>query len=367
MTSFDILRIKGHFDVLTSETLPKEAVLRATAELYESKQHSDVTIECGTEQIPAHGFLLSFRSTYFRGALGGGFLEGLTNKITLPGDELNTLRRALSYIYTLNYDDAEKDEPQFTDRELQDRRQHNWDTDHFKWGFVRPDDLSVLQSCFKRDPPIIWTAPTEAWGIRTGNKCMNNALVYAFADKYDIIGLKELAKTKFLRSLETNFSKLRHLEVVQAVFETTPDSDDGLRDMMAIHCSELLILRDLNYEETPLEELVPDVGGLPFRVLTHSHEFYNTLRKFKNKAISDLEDDVQDEQRKERRRDRRLRANNELQTEQATKYEENLRCSICLDSSRPKFWTENASKVNSILGNYRYIVGHCPQCDRNLI
>lgn len=63
---------------------------------------------------------------------------------------------------------------------------------------------------------------------------MNNALVYALANKYDVPNMKFMAKDKF-----TSFTKdvgwpcKDFIETVNTVYRTTPDDDNGLRFLIA--------------------------------------------------------------------------------------------------------------------------------------
>ena len=77
-----------------------------------------------------------------------------------------------------------------------------------------------------------------------GATMMNNVLVYAIADKYDIPDLKELAKNKF-RTLALSKWPIENFDnITEEVFSTTPDGDMGLRqivlDVCSIHFQEIL-------------------------------------------------------------------------------------------------------------------------------
>ena len=67
-------------------------------------------------------------------------------------------------------------------------------------------------------------------------RMMNNVLVYAIADKYDIVELKELAKRKFQTVANSKWPHDNFLAVVREVFSTTPDGDMGLRQVVLDAC-----------------------------------------------------------------------------------------------------------------------------------
>jgi len=75
-------------------------------------------------------------------------------------------------------------------------------------------------------------------------KLMNNVVVYAMAEKYNIPELKELAKVKFNKALNPSPLTLNLPPIVHAIFATTPSTDYGLRGTIislgAIHAKEIL-------------------------------------------------------------------------------------------------------------------------------
>ena len=59
---------------------------------------------------------------------------------------------------------------------------------------------------------------------------MNNIMVYAIADRYELPDLKRLAKNKFLETTNHISSNNEFAEMTRAVFSTMPDHDMGLRE-----------------------------------------------------------------------------------------------------------------------------------------
>ena len=62
------------------------------------------------------------------------------------------------------------------------------------------------------------------------NSLLINVKVYALADKYNVQPLKELAKVKFQKALDTQYEHESFPGAIVAVYSTTPSSDRGLRD-----------------------------------------------------------------------------------------------------------------------------------------
>lgn len=61
---------------------------------------------------------------------------------------------------------------------------------------------------------------------------LNNVLVYALAEKYDIETLKTMSRQKFARCSQYYWANDDVLTLLQLVYETTPSTDRGLRDIM---------------------------------------------------------------------------------------------------------------------------------------
>ena len=66
----------------------------------------------------------------------------------------------------------------------------------------------------------------------------SNVRVYAIAEKYNIPLLKEVAKEKFVKWAENNWSHCDFPVVAGEVYESTPSSDIGLRDVVSRLCGE---------------------------------------------------------------------------------------------------------------------------------
>ncbi|KAK8150882.1 hypothetical protein G3M48_004559 [Beauveria asiatica] len=72
-----------------------------------SKQFSDVTIRLGEVELPAHRFVLSTQSEYFKRALARKFEEGDTGIFQYNEGSMHAYWRCFKYIYTGDSDDDE--------------------------------------------------------------------------------------------------------------------------------------------------------------------------------------------------------------------------------------------------------------------
>jgi hypothetical protein len=88
---------------------------------------------------------------------------------------------------------------------------------------------------------------------------VSSVRVYAIADKYDIQPLKELAKERFCNWAEDNWDHENFSDIVRELFESTPNSDRGLRDfvirIVATHA-------DLLSQKDKFRQVIEDFGDL---------------------------------------------------------------------------------------------------------
>jgi hypothetical protein len=90
-----------------------------------------------------------------------------------------------------------------------------------------------------------------------------HAKLYEIADKYDVHGLKELAREKFLRACTQFWSSEVFAPAAHYAFSTTPEKDKGLRDVISNTLSRHMTL--LN--KPAVEALLTEFNGLALGVL----------------------------------------------------------------------------------------------------
>jgi len=131
--------------------------------------------------------------------------EKKTNTITLKEDIPDVVRAMLQFLYTFDYDD----------------------------GIKFADSMEPLSF---------------------------NTHVYAIADKYDIHELKELAKDKFEGLVKEQWKEDAFPEALRAVYETTPVTDRGLRDIAAQVAYDNIT--ELMSDDSAFGRLLGDVAAL---------------------------------------------------------------------------------------------------------
>ncbi|KAK7177467.1 BTB/POZ domain-containing protein [Paraphaeosphaeria sporulosa] len=69
--------------------------------------------------------------------------------------------------------------------------------------------------------------------IGPSSQLLTHVKMYEMPDKYEVIGLKELAKEKFSRSCKHFWGTLHFPIAARHAFSTTPEKDNGLRDCVS--------------------------------------------------------------------------------------------------------------------------------------
>jgi hypothetical protein len=90
-----------------------------------------------------------------------------------------------------------------------------------------------------------------------------HAKMYEISDKYDVIGLKELAREKFLRATAKFWDDENFAPTAYYAFTTTPEQDQGLRDIVSNIISAHMVL--LN--KPAVEALLTEFNGLAYGLL----------------------------------------------------------------------------------------------------
>lgn len=105
-------------------------------------------------------------------------------------------------------------------------------------------------------------------GDHVTEKLVNNVLVYAMAETYDIGLLKALALNKFKSLVESEDLPRKFTDVAHEVYTSTPASDKGLRDLVITKCIAHLgkLLSD-----TTFIKLLEEDAELASDILRHHH------------------------------------------------------------------------------------------------
>lgn len=110
--------------------------------------------------------------------------------------------------------------------------------------------------------------------------------VYAIADKYDIPNLKELARQRFCDWAEEKWACEDFPAIAREIFETTPNKDRGLRDvvvrLVALHADSFT-------KNDKSRQLIEEIGELGLSVLCQLLKTYSQEKKGLKSRVKALE------------------------------------------------------------------------------
>ena len=162
---------------------PNKSLIEGVGSFLGSEKYSDLTVTTQNRSFKLHRAIVCSQSKVLAAMCDSGFKESSTLILRLEHDDEVTIERMLKFLYTGKYSHG---------------------------------DLHSLLSY----------------------NLIANTLVYSIADKYDIEGLKVMAKAKFQGLARMAWGCKDYPAVVAKVFDTTPDTDMGLRDIVGLACAD---------------------------------------------------------------------------------------------------------------------------------
>ncbi|KAL8749687.1 MAG: hypothetical protein Q9184_006712, partial [Pyrenodesmia sp. 2 TL-2023] len=271
--------------------------------------------------------------------------------IDLSADDLDTVKRVLSYLYTADYYD---EDPVATPS--LPSRSHTPTTDD---GAVSPTFPSVFINVPNRKiqtpEPLGATNPKEIAAPSTSPEqaslaaLLNNVLVYALAEKYDIQPLKGFAHQKFQNRAAYKWASEDIITVLQEVYAATPANDTLLRGAIHQVCDCYANCLMVNRK---FLAMVKKDGGLAYEML-------NSVYGAKEKQGVDHANKEKEWRSALQSRDDQIKslkewAKVELQevNDLLTKYVE---CSVCKDPFVPKIKRGRDTRQKTV----EVACGHC--------
>ncbi|KAH7043929.1 hypothetical protein B0J12DRAFT_578189 [Macrophomina phaseolina] len=264
---------------------PNAELLTAFASLLSSGKYSDLKVQCGARSWAVHKAVICSRSGFFDGACSHPFKESATGVIDLSEDDPEAVEHMINYFYHLDYlskapksrrttqpssprsargavrrpgklELALVEDPLLAQAQAQAHAQpsateiapaspltppHSNDIDYFASIDAKlplsptadaqaPDDrldYASYESESDDEPSHDAAAPSHL---------VAHAKVYAIAEKYGITALKSLARRKYAGQLfeDAHWSSqtAEFAESIVEVYESTVDTDRGLRDLV---------------------------------------------------------------------------------------------------------------------------------------
>lgn len=124
------------------------------------------------------------------------------------------------------------------------------------WSYMSPPHMDYDESVVQ----IVDSVPSPGWKEMELN---THAQMYALADRYGILDLKDLAREKFAEVVKREWEGSGFVVAVRTVYSTTEEGDEGLRGLVVDTLSrhrELL-------EKGDVRALVKETNGLAFGLL----------------------------------------------------------------------------------------------------
>ncbi|KAF2440001.1 hypothetical protein P171DRAFT_116216 [Karstenula rhodostoma CBS 690.94] len=247
---------------------PTHELMSALASMFDSGKYADLTIVTANTSYPVHRALLASRSSFFEGICNNAFRESETGVIDLSQDDPEAVEHMVHYFYHLDY----LNKPLSRRSSQRSARSTSPRTPCFptrrrskksKLALIedpllamlsaatpapsvprmeQPDDQDILDVSAKlpdtpmqdqfTDDPFEYVYNTEPKADVEQTHLVTHAKVYAIAEKYGIVGLKSLSRKKFSDQIQTHLDSEELPEACQEAYESTVDTDRGLRDII---------------------------------------------------------------------------------------------------------------------------------------
>ncbi|KAJ6191983.1 hypothetical protein J3E72DRAFT_399462 [Bipolaris maydis] len=215
-------------------TTSQNQVLKSLRSSLASGAYSDFKTTCGSDTYKVHRVIVCNRAGFFARAVSFGGQETESGILNLPEDEPETVKLLIQYLYEGEY------EPQLPPAA---------DCDYTCGGFICP----------------ICNTPALT-GL--SSQLLIHSKMYEIADRYDVVGLKGLAKEKFNRGCNHFWNTPDFHIAASHALSTTPEDDGGLRDLV----SET-IAKHMELAQAPeIRKLLIQFNGLALGILDAKSE-----------------------------------------------------------------------------------------------
>ncbi|KAI4710214.1 hypothetical protein J4E89_004665 [Alternaria sp. Ai002NY15] len=267
----------------------QKQVLTSLKGFLKSGAYSDLTITSGSDTFNVHKVIVCGRAEFFARTLKFGGKEAESDIIDLPEDEPAIVKLLVQYLYEGEYEpllpdgesslalssvDLKKSRPKHdlngtpynynfphscTGRNSYCYQPHVCPHHTCSGGLGRCRFNCVKFSCEECNPSV----PPPPLLNGKADQLLLHAKMYEYADKYDVVGLKDLAIEKFNRSCKHFWNKDEFSIAAHHVFSTTVDTDKGLRDIVGATISANMGL----VKKPEVKVLMTEFNGLALGIL----------------------------------------------------------------------------------------------------
>ena len=260
---------------MEAANIARDAFHTTFKDLLANGQYSDLVITCHGDTYNVHKAIVCSRSGFFERADRFPGKEHEEGKVDLPEDDPRAINALVQYLYEGEYNPhLQDDEDLEASRPVPDNKNNTFHYQfphtcvgsycHSPYCNVCPHHTCLSSTCkdscenFTCRKCTDYKAPDhEAWQL------LLHSQMYELGDKYQVVGLKDLAAEKFSRSCRKYWNDKEFPEAVHHAFTTTMECDMGLRqpatDIIAKHM-ELL-------NKAEMTVLIHKVNGLAASLL----------------------------------------------------------------------------------------------------
>lgn len=242
-------------------------VLAAVARCLDSGEYSDLTITCGSDVHKVHKVIVCTQSDFLAAAIRFGGKETKQANIKLPDDESTVVKLLVKYFYTGDYKCELERTSEGKSHQSKPSSSYTQNFPHTCDGYYCEAYLCPHHSCETHCNGSCTNFNCQYCSSETLNflakGLLIHAKVYELADKYNIVGLKELSKGKFEIGCSAFWDTDTFPVAAQYAFSTTVEEDKGLRDIVIF----TIATRPQLIKKPEIQVLLKEFGSLSLGVL----------------------------------------------------------------------------------------------------
>ncbi|KAJ6276465.1 hypothetical protein J3E71DRAFT_365776 [Bipolaris maydis] len=245
-------------------TTSQNQVLKSLRSSLASGAYSDFKTTCGSDTYKVHRVIVCNRAGFFARAVSFGGQETESGILNLPEDEPETVKLLIQYLYEVK---RGKSSSKKQDYHLVFPHTCSREYDYCDYSLLCPHHYCG-QSCDYTCGGFICPICNTPALTGLSSQLLIHSKMYEIADRYDVVGLKGLAKEKFNRGCNHFWNTPDFHIAASHALSTTPEDDGGLRDLV----SET-IAKHMELAQAPeIRKLLIQFNGLALGILDAKSE-----------------------------------------------------------------------------------------------
>ncbi|KAF3011202.1 hypothetical protein E8E13_011609 [Curvularia kusanoi] len=262
---------------------PQKQALALLKDLLNSGDYADLIITCGQDTYKVHKAVVCVRSGFFARAVRFGGQETHTGSIHLPEDDPEIIKLLMQYLYEAEYSpvlpttDQQGATTTLPSSRSKHSKEYRLDFPHTCFenpGFPCPRNVcphhwcgsECAYDCSAFVCRICVTQPLPPAAGKAEDLLLH-AKMYEIGDKYEVAGLRDIAKDKFNVSCKHFWNTTSFGLAAKHVFSTTVEDDKGLRDIVSATISDHIeLVNDPEVDKVMIEHNGLAVGVLQAKI-----------------------------------------------------------------------------------------------------